>query len=74
MYICMYIYIHIYISQPSLPHNILFHPRSQHGDYPYIPRKNWPHTPKNSMQSFEVRLEAEVKALLHANFNDNPLK
>jgi len=26
------------------------------------------------MQSFEVRLEAEVKALLQANFGDNPLK
>jgi len=27
------------ISQPSLCHTIPFHPRSQHGDNPYIPRK-----------------------------------
>ena len=26
------------------------------------------------MQSFDVRLEQEVKALLHANFDENPLK
>ena len=26
------------------------------------------------MQSFEIRLETEVKALLQANFDDNPLK
>jgi len=26
------------------------------------------------MQSIEVRLESEVKALLQANFDDNPLK
>jgi len=26
------------------------------------------------MQSFDVRLETEVKALLQANFDDNPLK
>ena len=26
------------------------------------------------MHSFEVRLENEVKALLHANFDDSPLK
>jgi len=26
------------------------------------------------MHSFEVRLEYEVKALLRANFDDNPLK
>jgi len=26
------------------------------------------------MQSFEIRLEAEVKALLQANFDDNPLQ
>jgi len=63
------------ISQPSLGHDIPFRLRSQHGDYPYIPKKkNRLHKPKNPMQSFKIQREAEVKALLQANFDDNPLK
>jgi len=53
------------ISKPSIRHTIPFHPRSQHGDNPYIPRKKTrQNKPKKSMQSFEIRLETEVKALL----------
>ena len=42
---------------------------------PYIPKKKTRlNKPKKSVQSFEIRLETEVKAVLQANFDDNPLK
>ena len=42
---------------------------------PYIPKKKTRlNKPKKSMQSFEIRLETKVKALLQANFDDNPFK
>jgi len=52
---------------------------------PYIKsRKKWqnkPHTPVNllkalstTQKALEFRLEEDVKALLQANFDDNPLK
>jgi len=51
------------------------HAFSQHGDNPYIPKeKPRLNAPKTLIHSFEVRLESKVKALLQANFDDNPLK
>jgi len=66
------------LRNPTSRHTISFRPRRQHGDNTYIPKENTrktrPHAPRTLMHSFEVRLENEVKALLHANFDDNPLK
>ena len=65
--------------------SIPFHPRSQHGDNPYPTHKNrpknWPKTQaqllnalSHTQRALEFRLEEEVKALLQANFDENPLK
>ena len=62
------------IRHPTVRHTISFWPRSQDGGSTYIPKENtWKtrsHASKTLMHSFEVRLENEVKALLHANFDD----
>ena len=66
------------IRNPTPCPNISFRPRSQRGGTTYIhqdkTRKTRVHAPKTLMHSFEVRLEHEVKALLQANFDDNPFK
>jgi len=66
------------VQNPTSHHTISFWPRSQHGGKTYIPkektRKTRSNAPKTLMHSFKVRLENEVKALLQANFDDNPLK
>jgi len=66
------------LRNPNSGHTISFRPRSQHGGNTYIPKENTrktrSHAPQTLMHSFEVRLKNEVKALLQANFDDNPLK
>jgi len=65
--------------------SITFHPRSQHGDNPCPKYKKRPKNRSKSQaqllnalshtqRALEFRLEEEVKALLQANFDDNPLK
>jgi len=62
-------------AQSLHPPTIPFKPCIQHGDNPYIPKEKLRlNALKPLMHSFEVRLESEVKALLQANFDDNPLK
>jgi len=73
------------LSHPQMRTSITFHPRSQRGGNTY-PKKT--KRPKNrskilaqllnalfhTQRALEFRLEEEVKALLQANFDDNPLK
>ena len=64
---------------------LAFQPRTQHGDYPSKTNgKRWQAKPKTpamlitalhtTQKPFEFRVKEEVKALLQANFDRNPLK
>ena len=73
------------LHKPTMCTSISFTPCNQHGDYPsYTRQKKWqkkPHTPTNllhvlftTQRQLEFHLKEEVKTLLQANFDENPLK